>query len=239
MDVFQKCIEFVDREVRALRESGNYFYFREIESPQDSEVVVGGRRVVMIGSNNYLGLTCHPKVKEAAAKAVETYGSGCAGSRFLNGNLQIHEQFEEKLARFCKKEAALVFSTGYQTNLGTISALVGRRDAAILDKYDHASIIDGCRLSFGHAVKFRHNDMEDLHRVLDATRNTGQLIIVDGVFSTVGSSAQLLHMTPASSYEECVMLKRRTTRTRFSSLFVAHGTGLTQVLRRLRPPRRP
>ena len=191
MDVFQKCIEFVEREVRPLQESGNYFYFREIESPQDSEVVVGGRRVIMIGSNNYLGLTCHPKVKEAAAKAVEVYGSGCAGSRFLNGNLEIHERFEEKLARFCRKEAALVFSTGYQTNLGTISAIVGRRDAAILDKYDHASILDGCRLSFGHAVKYRHNDMEDLHRVLEATRNTGQLIIVDGVFSMEGDIANL------------------------------------------------
>ena len=191
IDIFEKCDKFVDQSVRVLRESGNYFFFRKIESPQDSEVVVGGRRVIMAGSNNYLGLICHPRVKEAAMKAVEKYGGGCAGSRFLNGNLAIHEEFEEKLARFFKKEAALVFSTGYQTNLGTISALLGRRDAAILDKYDHASILDGCRLSFGHVKKYRHNDMNDLGRVLEATKDYGQLIIVDGVFSMEGDIADL------------------------------------------------
>jgi 8-amino-7-oxononanoate synthase len=191
MDIFDKCYKLVDQAVRGLRESGHYFYFREIQSPQDSEVIVGGRRVIMIGSNNYLGLTCHPRVKEAAIKAVEKYGSGCAGSRFLNGNLEIHEALERKLARFFKKQAALTFATGYQTNLGTISALVGRSDAAILDKYDHASIIDGCRLSFGHPAKYRHNDMNDLHRILEATKEYGQLIIVDGVFSMEGDIAHL------------------------------------------------
>jgi 8-amino-7-oxononanoate synthase len=190
MDVFDKCGAIVD-QVRGLRESGNYFYFRKIQSPQDSEVVVKGRRVIMIGSNNYLGLTCHPRVKEAAIKAIEKYGSGCAGSRFLNGNLEIHAAFEEKLARFFKKQAALVFATGYQTNLGTISTLLGRRDAAILYKYNHASIIDGCRLSFGHVNKYRHNDMDDLHRILEATKDYGQLIIVDGVFSMEGDIADL------------------------------------------------
>jgi 8-amino-7-oxononanoate synthase len=145
----------------------------------------------MIGSNNYLGLTCHPRVQEAVIKALKKYGSGCAGSRFLNGNMEIHEEFERKLARFFKKQAALIFATGYQTNVGTISALLGRGDAAILDKYDHASIIDGCRLSFGHAKKYRHNDMDDLHRILDATKDYGQLIVVDGVFSMEGDIADL------------------------------------------------
>jgi 8-amino-7-oxononanoate synthase len=191
MDVFDKCDKFVNEAVQGLRESGNYFYFREIQSPQDSEVIVGGRRMIMIGSNNYLGLTCHPRVKEAAIKAVEKYGTGCAGSRFLNGNLEIHEEFERKLARFFKKQAALIFATGYQTNLGTISALLGRRDTAILDKYNHASIIDGCRLSFGHVEKYRHNDMNDLQRVLEATKDHGQLIIVDGIFSMEGDIADL------------------------------------------------
>ncbi|MCX5815747.1 MAG: pyridoxal phosphate-dependent aminotransferase family protein [Proteobacteria bacterium] len=191
MDIFDKCGKFVDQAVRVLRESGNYFYFREIQSPQDSEVIVGGRRVIMIGSNNYLGLTCHSRVKEAAIKAVEKYGSGCAGSRFLNGNLEIHAELERKLAKFFRRKAALVFATGYQTNLGTISTLLGRSDVAILDKYDHASILDGCRLSFGQLKKYRHNDMNDLHRVLEDNKDYGQLIVVDGVFSMEGDIADL------------------------------------------------
>ena len=191
MDVFDKCGKFIDQSVRVLRESGNYFYFREIQSPQDSEVIVGGRRVIMIGSNNYLGLTCHPRVKEAAIKAVEKYGTGCAGSRFLNGNLEIHAELERKLAKFFRQEAALVFATGYQTNLGTISALVGRGDVAILDKYNHASIIDGCRMSFGQMMKYQHNDMADLERLLKATKDKGKLIIIDGIFSMEGDIANL------------------------------------------------
>jgi 8-amino-7-oxononanoate synthase len=147
--------------------------------------------LIMIGSNNYLGLTNHPRVKEAAIKAIENFGSGCAGSRFLNGNLEIHEELEMKLARFFRKEAALVFATGYQTNLGAISALIGRNDVAIIDKYNHASIIDGCRLSFGEAKKYRHNDMKDLERVLDGTKGKGKLIIIDGVFSMEGDIADL------------------------------------------------
>lgn len=191
MDIFEKCDNLVNHIVRGLRESGNYFYFREIQSPQDSEVIVGGRRVIMIGSNNYLGLTCHPRVKEAAIKAVEKYGTGCAGSRFLNGNLEIHADLERKLAKFFRRKAALVFATGYQTNLGTISAILGRSDVAILDKYDHASILDGCRLSFGQLKKYRHNDMNDLHRVLEDNKDYGQLIVVDGVFSMEGDIADL------------------------------------------------
>jgi 8-amino-7-oxononanoate synthase len=191
MDIFEKCVKFVDQDVHQLRASGNYFYFREIQSPQDSEITVGGRRVIMVGSNNYLGLTCHPRVREAAIKAVEKYGSGCAGSRFLNGNLEIHEQLEGKLAHFFKRQAALTFTTGYQANLGTISTLLGRNDTAILDKYDHASIMDGCRLSFGRSTKYRHNDMNDLHRILEDAGDCGKLIIVDGVFSMEGDIADL------------------------------------------------
>jgi len=190
MDVFEKCLKIYET-TQGLRARGYYFFFRKLESPQDSEVVVNGKRVIMIGSNNYLGLTTHPRVKEAAIKAIEKFGSGCAGSRFLNGTLEIHEELELKLARFFRKEAALVFATGYQTNLGTISALLGRNDVAIIDKYDHASIIDGCRLSFGQVKKYRHNDMRDLERVLEATKDKGKLIIVDGVFSMEGDIADL------------------------------------------------
>jgi 8-amino-7-oxononanoate synthase len=190
MDVFDKCLKIYE-ECLQLKGSGHYYFFRKIESPQDSEVMVDGKRLIMVGSNNYLGLTNHPRVKEAAIKAIERFGSGCAGSRFLNGNLVIHEELEMKLARFFRKEASVVFATGYQTNLGAISALVGRNDVAIIDKYNHASIIDGCRLSFGEVKKFRHNDMKDLERVLEGTKGKGKMIIVDGVFSMEGDIADL------------------------------------------------
>ena len=190
MDIFEKCAKATEYE-SGLKESGNYFLFRKLESPQDSEVVVNGKRVIMVGSNNYLGLTNHPRVKEAAIKAIEKYGTGCAGSRFLNGNLNIHEELEKKLARFFRKEAALVFATGYQTNLGAISALVGRNDVAIIDMYDHASIMDGCRLCFGEVKKYRHNDMDALEKVLEGAKEKDKLIIVDGVFSMEGDIANL------------------------------------------------
>jgi len=206
MDVFEKCSKILEVS-ESVRKRGYYFFFRKLESPQDSEVVVDGRRVIMAGSNNYLGLTNHPRVKEAAIKAIEKFGSGCAGSRFLNGNLEIHEELETKLARFFRKEAALVFATGYQTNLGTIGALLGRNDVGILDKYDHASIIDGCRLSFGQAKKFRHNDMKDLERVLQGTKDKGKLIIVDGVFSMEGDIADLPNIVKlAKAYGARVMV---------------------------------
>ncbi len=190
MDVFEKCLKIYEQS-QEMKASGYYFFFRKLESPQDSEVIIKGRRVIMIGSNNYLGLTNHPRVKEAAIKAIEKYGTGCAGSRFLNGTLEIHEDLEEKLARFFRKESALVFATGYQTNLGAISALLGRNDVAIIDKYDHASIIDGCRLSFGQVKRFRHNDMKDLERTLEGAKGKGKLIIVDGIFSMEGDIADL------------------------------------------------
>ncbi len=187
--IFDKCSGFT--KAREFMSIGLYPYFRVIESAQDPEVTIDGRRMIMVGSNNYLGLTNHPEVKEAAIAAIKKYGSGCAGSRFLNGTLDIHVKLEEKLARFMGKEAALVFSTGFQVNLGVISALVGKNDIVIIDKMDHASIIDGSRLSFGDTKKFRHNDMADLDRVLKDFNGRGKLIVVDGVFSMEGDIANL------------------------------------------------
>ena len=188
-DIFDKCFRF--DKAKALLSQGLYPYFRVIESAQDPEIMMGGRKMIMIGSNNYLGLTNHPGVKEAAIEAIKKYGTGCAGSRFLNGTLDIHVNLEEKLARFIRKEAALIFSTGFQVNLGVISALVGKDDAALIDKMDHASIIDGCRLSFGEIKKFKHNDMADLERLLKEYEDRDKLIIVDGVFSMEGDIANL------------------------------------------------
>ncbi|MEJ2314255.1 MAG: aminotransferase class I/II-fold pyridoxal phosphate-dependent enzyme [Nitrospirota bacterium] len=189
VNIFDKCARF--KKARELMSIGMYPYFRVIESAQDPEVTIGGRRMIMVGSNNYLGLTNHPEVKEAAIEAIRKYGSGCAGSRFLNGTLDIHVKLEEKLARFMRKEAALVFSTGFQVNLGVISALVGKNDTVVIDKMDHASIIDGCRLSYGEVKKFRHNDMADLDRVLGDANGKGRLVVVDGVFSMEGDIANL------------------------------------------------
>ncbi len=188
-DLFTKCVEFTRaREIMAL---GIYPYFTEISSAQETEVTIEGRKILMLGSNSYLGLTCHPKVKAAAAAALEKYGTGCAGSRFLNGTLDIHRQLEDRLAAFFRKEAALVYSTGFQTNLGTISALVGKNDTVLIDRLDHASIIDGTRLSFGKIKKFTHNDMDDLERILTHCGENGKLIVVDGIFSMEGDIARL------------------------------------------------
>ncbi len=188
-DLFDKCYRFT--KAKELMAAGKYPYFRMIESAQDPEVVINGRKMVMVGSNNYLGLTNHPKVKEAAIEAIRKYGSGCAGSRFLNGTLDIHVRLEEKLAQFIRKEAALVFSTGFQVNLGVISALAGKDDVIIIDKMDHASIIDGCRLSYAEVKKFRHNDMADLERILIENKDRKKLIVVDGVFSMEGDIVNL------------------------------------------------
>jgi 8-amino-7-oxononanoate synthase len=188
-DIFEKCSKF--QKAKTLISHGLYPYFRIIESAQDPEIIMNGRRMIMVGSNNYLGLTSHPKVKEAAIEAVKKYGTGCAGSRFLNGTLDIHVELEEKLARFSRKEAALIFSTGFQVNLGVISALVGKDDVVIIDKMDHASIIDGCRLSFGEVRKFRHNETTDLERVLRENEDKDKMVVVDGVFSMEGDIAQL------------------------------------------------
>lgn len=204
-DIFEKCFRF--DKAKELMANGLYPYFRVIESAQEPEIIMNGKRMIMIGSNNYLGLTNHPKVKEAAIEAIKKYGTGCAGSRFLNGTLDIHVELEEKLARFMRKEAALVFSTGFQVNLGVISALVGKDDIVIIDKMDHASIIDGCRLSFGEIKKFRHNDMNDLERVLKEYETKDKLIVVDGVFSMEGDIAPLPEIVKlAKKYSARVMV---------------------------------
>ncbi len=188
-DLFDKCFRFT--KAKEIMEAGLYPYFRIIESAQDPVVYMNGKRMIMVGSNNYLGLTNDPRVKEAAINAVKKYGTGCAGSRFLNGTLDIHVELEEKLARFMRKEAALIFSTGFQVNLGVISALVSKDDVVVIDKMNHASIIDGCRLSYGEIKKFKHNDMNDLERVLKGIDAKGCLIVVDGVFSMEGDIINL------------------------------------------------
>jgi 8-amino-7-oxononanoate synthase len=187
--------------------AGFYPYFRVIESAQDPEVTVAGKRMIMLGSNNYLGLTNHPTVKEAAVEAVHKYGSGCAGSRFLNGTLDIHVKLEEKLSSFFRKEAALTFSTGYQTNLGIISSIAGKDDVLIVDKLDHASIFDACRLSFAEVRKFRHNDMKSLEQVLKDSGKNGKLVIVDGVYSMEGDIAPLPDIvTLCKKYDAQIMV---------------------------------
>src|SRR5208283_2892717 len=188
-DIFEKCFKF--KTARDLQLAGLYPFFRVIESAQDPEVVLNGRKMIMVGSNNYLGLTNHPKVKEAALQAVRKYGTGCAGSRFLNGTLDIHVKLEEKLAGFMRKEAALIFSTGFQVNLGVISALVSKDDIVVIDKMDHASIVDGCRLSYGEVRRFKHNDMIDLERVFSENNGRGKMLVVDGVFSMEGDIVDL------------------------------------------------
>lgn len=190
VDIFEKCFNFTDAK-EAIK-AGIYPYFHVLDSGQDTEVIMDGHRTIMIGSNNYLGLTSDERVKTAAAQAVKEYGAGCSGSRFLNGTLSLHIELEKRLAAFVKKEAAMVFSTGFQTNLGIISAIAGRNDYIVCDQQNHASIIDGCRLSFAKLVKYKHNDMEDLERVLKNIPDTaGRLIVTDGVFSMEGDICNL------------------------------------------------
>jgi len=190
MDLFEKCQNFT--AAQEARRQGYYPYFIPLEENEGNEVVYQGKRLIMIGSNNYLGLTTHPKVRQAAQEALARFGTSCTGSRFLNGNLVLHEKLEAELAHFVGKEAALVFSTGFHVNLGAISTLVGKDDIVLIDKDDHASIVDGCRLSFGKVKRFRHNDMESLERALKACPlGSGRFIVVDGVFSMGGDIAPL------------------------------------------------
>jgi 8-amino-7-oxononanoate synthase len=190
MDIFEKCFNFTAAK-QAIKE-GYYPYFIPLTETEGTEVVYRGHRLIMCGSNNYLGLTTHPQVRAAACRAVERYGTSCTGSRFLNGTLEMHEQLEHELAEWVGMESALVFSTGMQANLGAVSALVGRGDYVILDKDDHASIVDGARLSYGEIQRFRHNDMEHLERVLESLpEKSGRLIVVDGLFSMEGDLAPL------------------------------------------------
>ncbi len=195
MDIFEKCPEFT--EARDAMAAGFYPYFIPLRESEGTEAVYKDHRLIMCGSNNYLGLTTHPKVRQAAKDAIDRFGTSCTGSRFLNGTLEMHEQLERELAEWVGKEAALVFSTGMQVNLGTISAIIGRGDFAILDKDDHASIVDGARLSWGEIKRFRHNDMADLERVLSGIpEDKGSLVIVDGLFSMEGDIAPLPEIVP-------------------------------------------
>lgn len=195
MDIFEKCHQFL-RAKEAIKE-GYYPYFIPLTENEGTEVVYRGHRLIMCGSNNYLGLTTHPKVREAACQAVERFGTSCTGSRFLNGTLEMHETLESELAQWVGKESALIFSTGMQVNLGVISALVGRGDYVILDKDDHASIVDGARLSAGEIQRFQHNDMAHFERVLSSLpEKPGKLVVVDGLFSMEGDLANLPEMVP-------------------------------------------
>ncbi len=189
-DIFDKCRAFT--RAAEVRNAGVYPYFNPISSAAANTVKINGKELIMIGSNNYLGLTTHPEVIEAAQKATKKYGVGCTGSRFLNGTLDIHLELEEELARFMRKEAVLVFSTGFQTNLGTISSLIHKNDIILADRSDHASIVDGCRLAFGKTLKYRHNDVADLDRIMEShTGDFGAFVVVDGVFSMEGDIVDL------------------------------------------------
>jgi 8-amino-7-oxononanoate synthase len=196
------------KDAERLMALGLYQFFRAIQSEQDTEVIVAGRKLLMFGSNSYMGLTNHPKVKEAAAQALLKYGTACAGSRFLNGTLDIHIECEEKIAAFVGKEDALLYSTGFQVNQGVISALVGRDDFVVLDKLDHASIVDGARLSFGKTLRFRHNDMKGLEDVLKPIpHERGKLIVADGVFSMDGDIIDLPRVVDlAEKYNAMIMI---------------------------------
>ncbi|OGS19251.1 MAG: 8-amino-7-oxononanoate synthase [Elusimicrobia bacterium RIFOXYA2_FULL_40_6] len=188
-DLFNKCLKFTTaREVMA---AGYYPYFHEIETAQGPEVLISGEKKIVCCSNNYLGLTQHPKVLEASINAVKKYGTSCTGSRFLSGTIDLHVKVEKKFAKFIGKEAALLFTTGHHSNLGAISTLVAKGEYVITDKLDHASIVDGCRLSFGQLLRYRHNNMDDLERLLAKFRDTPKLIVVDGVFSMEGDICNL------------------------------------------------
>lgn len=215
MKLLQEKLSKYDAPQRAMA-MGIYPYFREIQSDQDTEVIINGKKVLMFGSNAYLGLTNHPKVKEAAIEAVKKYGTGCAGSRFLNGTLDLHIQLEKRLAEFVGKEDAIVYSTGFQVNLGVVSCLTGREDYILWDELDHASIIEGHRLSFSTKLKYKHNDMESLEKQLQKCEpDKVKLIVTDGVFSMEGDVAKLPEIvTLAKKYNASIMVDE------------AHGIGV-------------
>ncbi|MDQ7783932.1 MAG: aminotransferase class I/II-fold pyridoxal phosphate-dependent enzyme [Desulfomonilaceae bacterium] len=196
-DLFDKCFAFTRAE--EAKAMGMYPFFQAIQRLDGTHVTVNGREMIMVGSNNYLGLTTHPKVKAAALKALEEFGTSCSGSRFLNGTLELHEELEASLADFMGKEAAQVFSTGFQTNQGVIAPLIGRSDTVIIDRLVHASILEGVRLAFGKVRRFRHNDVESLRKNLEAASDSnGILVIVDGVYSMEGNLAALPEIVAAS-----------------------------------------
>jgi 8-amino-7-oxononanoate synthase len=189
IDVFEKCFSF--HAADDLKQAGFYPYFHRVESEQCPEIIVDGSKKIVVCSNNYLGLASHPKVIESSVISAKKYGTSCTGSRFLNGTNVLHEKVEKKFAKFVGKEEALLFTTGHHSNLGAISSLVGKGEIVVTDRLDHASIIDGCRLSFGEMVRFRHNDMADLERQLSNHQGKGILIVVDGIFSMEGDITNL------------------------------------------------
>jgi 8-amino-7-oxononanoate synthase len=203
----QKRLSAYDAPQKVMQ-AGIYPYFREIESDQDTEVLINGKKVLMFGSNSYLGLTNHPKVKEAAKAAIDKYGTGCAGSRFLNGTLDIHIKLENRLAELVNKDGALCYSTGFQVNLGVVSLLAGRHDYLLLDEFDHASIIEGSRLSFSKVLKFAHNDMDALEAKLKiCDKDKLKLIVVDGIFSMEGDIINLPEVVKLSEkYNASIMV---------------------------------
>lgn len=192
MDLFKKCETYNKEYLQKVMDSGLYPYFHYLNSGQNTEVIMEGNRTIMIGSNNYLGLTSNPEVIKAGVEAIQKYGSGCSGSRFLNGTLDIHMELEKELAEFLHKEDVVTFSTGFQSNLGIISAIAGRNDYILCDKENHASIYDACRLSFAKMLRYNHSDMQDLERQLKTIPDTaGILIVTDGVFSMSGEICKL------------------------------------------------
>jgi 8-amino-7-oxononanoate synthase len=195
MDIFEKCRTY--SRASDVQESGLYPYFLPLSESEGTVAEHKGKKLIMCGSNNYLGLTTHPEVQEAARKAIDRFGSSCTGSRFLNGTLELHEQLERELAEWIEKDKALVFSTGMQVNLGTISSLVARKEYVVLDRDDHASIVDGARLSFGDMIRYRHNDMSDLEGKLSRLPlEAGKLLVVDGLYSMEGDIAPLPEIIP-------------------------------------------
>ena len=214
MDIFEKCYQrYIQDEVR---EQGVYPYFHALESRQDTEVIMEGKRRIMLGSNNYLGLTTNSSVIEAGVQAYRTLGSGCSGSRFLNGTLKLHLELEDELAKFLRKDAVVTFSTGFQSNLGIISSIVGLHDYVIMDRENHASLYDGCKLSYGKMLRYQHNDMTDLEKKLQKVPDTaGCLIVTDGVFSMGGDIANLP--------EICALAQKYGARVMVDD---AHGLGV-------------
>jgi len=206
LDLFEKC--YKDTRAEQAIAQGYYPYFKAIQSGAGSTVMIDGKKYIMIGSNNYLGLTQDPRIIKAATEALETFGSGCTGSRFLNGTLTLHEELEEKLADFIHKEAALTFSTGFQTNQGTISSIVGKEDLIFGDRSNHASIVEGCRLSFGKTYKYKHQDINDLERLLQTQGNNsgGKLIVSDGVFSMEGDIVKLPEIAKLAKKYDCRLM---------------------------------
>lgn len=204
--IFEKVRNYT--AANETRAAGLYPYFRTISSAQDTEVVMNGRKILMLGSNSYLGLTNHPRIKEAAKAAVDKYGSGCAGSRFLNGTLDLHLELEAEIARLVGKEAALLYSTGFQVNLGVVSIMAGKDEYILADKSNHASLVEGCRLSLGQFMRFAHNDMESLEaRLQRIAPEAGKFIVVDGVFSMEGDIIKLPELCRlARQYNAAVMV---------------------------------